>query len=217
MIEVKVRLSKKVQADPALLQRVQRPLALAQGLANHLAVRVAEQGRLATPAKEYKAKSRGYVVSKAYAQSVGVAKTSWRSSAAFHAAAGTKFGSFRVSGGLWRGLRVRNYGTSEAVVDFGGSSLGSNPATERGKTKGGKERSRPVRVRNDTKGGTVFRQSKVNVVQPTDAEQSAMVAAVARWTQNAMVRVLGAEPGLFWPDGDKQLLQRILQIHDGSR
>ena len=35
-------------------------------------------------------------------------QTRYRSSAAFHEAVGTKPGTYRVSGGMWRGLQVRN-------------------------------------------------------------------------------------------------------------
>ena len=67
---------------------------------------------------------RPYVISDEYARLLGVTQTRYRSSAAFHEAVGTKPGTYRVSGGMWRGLQVRNVGASTAIVDFGGSSPG---------------------------------------------------------------------------------------------
>ena len=157
----------------------------------------------------------GYRVSDAYAKLLGLTQSKFRSSAAFHMAAGTKVGTFRVSGGMWSGLGVRNVGANAAILDFFGSTLGGS--TQSGKTKGGRERSRPVNVRNQIKAGTVFRQSGVNVIQPKEAEEAAMVAAVCKWAQTMVAKTLGATMGQFKGDGDQQLLMDILQLYDGSR
>jgi len=160
-------------------------------------------------------KVRAYKISEAYAQALGLHETTYRSSAAFHEAAGTKPGSFRVTGGMWQGLQVRNVGAGSVVLDFEGSSTGA--ARQSSTTKTGRQRSRPVRVRNQVKAGTVYRFSKVNVVQPKDTENEAMAAAVCRWSQNMLVRTLGATAGEFGTTGDQQLLQAILRQYDGKR
>lgn len=157
-----------------------------------------------------------YVISDEYATLVGVSGTKWRSSAAFHKAAGTKPGSFRVSGGMWSGLGVRNVGGAAAVIDFAGSSLGASQQSA--KTKGGRERkSRSAQVRNQIKAGTVFRNSGVNPIQPKEAEEEALVAAVCKWAQQMLVRTLGATAGDFNTTGDRALLQDVLRLYDGSK
>jgi hypothetical protein len=158
---------------------------------------------------------RGYSISPAYAALLGLTETKYRSSYAFHQAAGTKPGTFRVSGGMWSGLGVRSVGTNSAVLAFLGSTLGGSSVA--GQTKSGRERSKPVQVRNQVKAGTVFRQSGVNVIQPKDSENEAMVSAVCRWSQQVVARTLGASLGEFRGDGDQQLLQDVLRLYDGSR
>lgn len=158
---------------------------------------------------------RPYVISQAYADLLGLRQTRWRSSAAFHNAAGTKPGTFRVSGKMWEGLQVRNVGPSAVIMDFAGSSPGGTRQSST--TKGGRQRKKPVLVRNQVKAGTVFRQSKVNPIQPKDTEVVAMGDAVTRWSQNMMGRVLGATIGDFRSGGDQQLLREILTHYDGGR
>lgn len=156
-----------------------------------------------------------YVISQDYADLLGLKKTRWSSSAAFHDAAGTKPGTFRVSGKMWEGLQVRNVGANAVVMDFAGSSLGGT--RQSATTKSGRKRSKPVLVRNQVKAGTVFRQSKANPIQPKDTEVDGMVAAVTRWSQNMMARTLGATIGAFEGSGDKQLMRDILAHYDGRR
>lgn len=210
MILVTVRHTKAAQGDPAMLERLRRPMVLGIELARTIKQRVSLQGRTATPADPYQGerKGRGYVVSDAYAAQVGAAQTRWRSSAAFHAGARVLPGSFRVSGGLWRGLQVRNSGADSVILDFEGSSLGAKRQATT--TKSGRQRSRPVLMRNQTKGGTVFRFSRVNVVQPTDGENEALGAAVAFWARTLCGRVLGGELGRFSSSGDPVLLSRLM-------
>jgi hypothetical protein len=210
VIVVSVRYTKAAQGDSALLERLRRPMVLGVELARTIKARVALAARPATPMQPYAGEKpkRRYVVSDAYAAQVGVTETRWRSSAAFHAGAHVRPGSFRVSGGLWRGLQVRNVGADAVVLDFEGSSLGAKRQAT--KTAGGRTRSRPVLLRNQVKAGTVFRFSRVNVVQPTDAENEALGAAVAFWARTAIGRVLGAELGRFSSTGDPALLSRLM-------
>lgn len=195
----------------------ERRIGLARAQGNHK--RVAElQAKLRTIDNQQQAtgdKLVPFVISEPYAKLLGLTATRFSSSAAFHQAAGTKPGSFRVSGGMWAGLQVRNVGASAAVIDFGGSSLGGQ--RQSATTAGGRQRKSPVRVRNQIKAGTVWRQSQVNVIQPKDGEVDAMAAAVVRWSQNMLGRTLGATIGNFQGDGDQQLLRDILAHYDGSR
>lgn len=209
MIVVTVRHTKAAQGDPALLERLRQPMALGIEAARRVKERVSLQGQTATTARPYQAdKLKGaYVVSDAYAAKVGAGQTRFRGSAAFHAAAGVRSGSFRVSGAMWQGLQVRNSGADAVVIDFEGSSLGARRQST--KTAGGRQRSRPVQIRNQLKAGTVFRFSRVNVVQPTPAEQEALAAGVAYWAQKAIDRVLGGVPVQFTSTADPVLLSRL--------
>lgn len=268
MIEIRVRYTKKAQADPAIMMQLKRPMVLGEALARRVRERVSMGGDLATEAKRYKTevqaekragrlarnydkyeqriafaraqgnhkraaelmaklrtidnqqqatgeKLKAYVISDSYAGLLGLQQTRFSSSAAFHQAAGTKPGSFRVSGGMWQGLQVRNVGADSVLIDFAGSSLGGKRQSTT--TKTGRTRSKPVQIRNQVKAGTVFHHSNVNVLQPKDSEIEAMVAGVCRWSQNMLGRVLGATVGQFNADGDQKLLQDILQHYDGTR
>ena len=214
------------------MSRLAQPMALGEALAHRVSQRVSQRGDTATAAKAYagermrrgrtrkdgsigKPRPFGFVVSKDYAQAIGLQDTWFESSADFHRKANVRAGSFRVSGGMWSGLQVRNVGSSGVVVDFAGSSLGSSRQSSR--TASGRARRRAVKVRNQLKAGTVFRTSGVNVIQPKDNETDALVAAVCRWSQNITGRILGADAEKFSTTADQQLLQMVLQRFDGSR
>lgn len=222
MISVQVRYTKKAQGDASLMDRLRQPMLLGEELAKRIRQRVS-QGNLATPAKPYASgtmtgkngRQRSYRVSQDYATALGLQRNRFASSADFHSAAGTKPNTFSVSGGMWKGIQVRNFGTSACVIDFAGSSLGA--AVQSTKTRTGRQRSKPVLVRNADKAARVFRSSQVNVVQPKDTEQEALGAAVCRWTQNLAARALGGVIGPFTSTADPALLQAILQRFDGSK
>lgn len=215
MIEVRVRYTKAAQADPSLMAKLQQSMVLAEAVAKRLSVRVVQQGRTATPAKPYGTGNKRYSINDAYAQALGITAKRFRNSQEFHNLVGAKPGTFRVSGGMWAGLQVRNVGGSAAVVDFAGSSIGS--ARQSTKTATGRQRKTPVKVRNQSKAATVFLSSGVNVLQPTALEEEALLAGVTRWSQQILGRVLGAEAGSFSTTADQQLLREILQRYDGSR
>lgn len=215
MIEIRVRYTKAAQANVDLRANLQRPMVLAESAAKRVSTRVVTQGKTATPAKPYSTRSRSYTISDAYGQQLGVTKTRYRNSQEFHAAVGTRTGAFRVSGGMWAGLQVRNVGSTAALIDFAGSSIGST--RQSGKTKTGRQRKSPVKVRNQAKGAIVFNQSEVNVLQMTQGEEEALVGAVTRWSQNIVGRIFGATSGQFSTTGDQQLLQDILRHYDGSK
>lgn len=205
---ITVKISKLTLADPAKLRAVQRPLALAKVMAEAVQQRVMVRGQPATTAKPYATHTthpdtrritsrnsaggktkRGYVVSTQYATAAGVSTNRYDSSADFHRATGTKPGTYRVTGKMWQGLQVRNFGNG-AVIEFAGVSLGgsSKPrvAWQRVDGKSAPRRNRkgdvvvlkPKNVRNWEKAGIVFRQSRVNVIQPTDYETRDLVDGV---------------------------------------
>jgi len=150
MIAIVPKFSKSVREDQAALDRLDKPIRFAAAVAQHIQIRL-HAGRTATPAKPYKKKAtagpkkrRRFYISTAYAEAAGVgSKTSWKSSAEFHAAAGAKPGI--VTGEMLRGLQVRNNGTTGAMIDFGRSSLGARS-----------ERSARTRIVKDAKGNKVF-------------------------------------------------------------
>ena len=156
-----------------------------------------------------------FVISEDYARLIGATKTRYRSSAAFHDEVGVRRNTFRVSGGMWEGLQVRNVGSDAVVIDFAGSSMGAFPGAAT--TATGRARKRAPLVRNQAKAGTVFNKLGVNPIQPTDSEQEALAAAVCRWSQRMMTLALGATTGHFQTTADQQLLGRLLQLYDGSR
>lgn len=134
MIEVKVAWS-KAALDPAsgIKEALQQPMAIATAMADHIGARC-RNGEFATNPKPYstragltrkgKPKVLGYYVSPAYADKVG-SRAAYHDSAAFHRAVGAIAGAGNVSGGMWSGLQVRNYGDQAAIVEFAGSTLGA--------------------------------------------------------------------------------------------
>ena len=126
-----------------------------------------------------------------------------------HKEAGTKKGTYDVSGGMWRGNpRVRNMGTrGQAVIEFVGSSIGRRIKV----LKSGKRR--PKKVRNRDKAGAVFRAHRVNIIAPTVPEQDAIVSGVSFQLHRILREVFGLKEGLdfgrFEFAGDRQLFDKI--------
>jgi hypothetical protein len=135
---IRVGLSKKLAADPAALARFEQlALPIARAVAAAIYERVAVRGRTATPPASYKRAAGGtrrnrtrYYITDAYAAKLGLSETNWPDSASMHEAAGVRAGTHKVTGGMWDGLQVRNFGASgkAAIIDFGGSSLGASSA-----------------------------------------------------------------------------------------
>lgn len=221
MIKVTVRYTKAAQADPSVMEKLRQPMVMGEAMAKVISARVKRRGDLATAAKPYAApqgrngRSRRFAISEAYATALSLQQQRFDSSADFHQQAGTKANTYQVTGGMWSGLQVRNFGSSAVVIDFAGSTLGG--ARLSSKTKTGRTRSKPLRVRNQDKAARVFRSSRVNVIQPKESEQEACGAAVCRWSQNMVGRVLGANIGAFSSSADPTMLRAILQLYDGSR
>ena len=96
---------------------------------------------------------------------------------AFQAAQGTKPGTFNVSGGMWSGLNVRVFG-NRTRIQFMGRSEGQGMQHGPGKPEPhfrymkttGRVEARPRKVSNALKGGTVFKSTGVNVLEPLTTE-----------------------------------------------
>lgn len=266
-----VKWTKTALADPAIMKKLENTMAYAVPTANTIKRRCIGEGRTATPPQPYRGsdedssrtkKRRSYFISPAYMDRIGAPKRYWKTSADFHAAMGVKPGSFLVSGGMWDGLQVRNYGADGAVIDFGGSSLGAKSTntanTQVSKPGEGQQqlwlvrknartgqleavkkrelsrfkrnardgshakgdvryRATPTLVRNSDKAGTVFRFSRVGLLQPTDDEVEAIVGAAA-WEATRLVNRCfddsnrTARDGDYFTEigGDKKLLISII-------
>ena len=141
---IEVRVSKSAAADPDALRRLERPMLIARIVAEHVKHRVRTKGKTAYATPRYRTKG-GYKTSSAYDKLAGVRvdDDSHSSSAAWHRAARKRAGTYDVTGGMWSGLRVRNYGRLGAVIDFGGSTLGR----ERGKDARLDQRIKQIRAR----------------------------------------------------------------------
>jgi hypothetical protein len=141
---IEVRVSKTVAADPDALRRLERPMLIARIVAEHVKRRVRTKGKTAYATPRYRTKG-GYKTSSAYDKLAGVRvdDDSHSSSAAWHRAARKRAGTYDITGGMWSGLRVRNYGRRGAVIDFGGSTLGR----ERGKDARLDQRIKAIRER----------------------------------------------------------------------
>lgn len=191
-----------------------QPMAVATAFAQHLRDR-ATAGKFATTPEAYKDKPtsgprrhKAYYISPYYAEKCGLGKqTRFASSREMHAAlpGGHQLGN--VTGEMWKGLQVRNWGDDGVIVEFGGSSLGAKSTLtaitkrkageyevtlsgngklrakqvrELSRDEGGnvKYRRKPKLVRNNLKAYAVFQYLRIGLLQPTDAELAAAAAAV---------------------------------------
>ncbi len=167
-------------------------------------------------------------------------QTRWESSAVMHAAVGAKTGTGNTTGALWKpgALQVRNSGDS-AIIEFGGSSLGASSTrtaltkkvhgsyhvtlSDNGKLRakqvselkrdeGGdvQYRRKPKQVRNAVKAGTVFKNSRIGLLQPTEAESQAQFNAFRSQCGLAVAACFGgnckSESG-----GDRALFDAIMR------
>jgi hypothetical protein len=106
----------------------------------------AQRGDFATKPKPYRTGGRydprtgqmsPYFISEGYKEKLGAPFRRFQSSAHFHRVVGRRVAG-NVTGGLWAGLRVRNFGISGAVIEFTGRSLGMRiKKRSRGKPNGG--------------------------------------------------------------------------------
>ena len=182
-------------------------------------------------------KRRRYYISPAYAAEAKTTKTSWKSSVDMHQAVRASYGN--VTGALLRSMRVRNYGRDAVVIEFAGSSLGASSvrtATTK-RVKGEyevtlsdsgavrakqvrelardsegivKRRRKPKLVRNSHKASAVFTATKIGLLQPTDEESRAQLAAITDIYTGILITSFGGvviqEDGV---KGDRRLYDAI--------
>ena len=227
-LAINVQWSKTATVD--IQARLAKSVDTAKVLAKYIRKRV-QSGGTVTPPEPYDAdpprtatrglaKKRAYHIGSDYGDAVGVDKYDFYSSAHFHQAAGAVAGRGLVSGGMWRGLRVRNYGGKGAIIDFGGSSLGQqsgksirrkrvDAAALVGMTAAAKAlarrraapildkrgkvqfRSKPKKARNQHKAAAVFKHSRIGVMQNTDGELQAMLWGYATATSRLTAFMFG--------------------------
>ena len=166
-----------------LVNNLSRALIVTTRLAKTIRQR-AQRGDFATKRRPYRTGGkwdskqgmiRKYFISKGYAQATGAPFRKFFSSAHFHKVIG-KGVAGNISGGMWSGLEVRNIGTSGAIIEFKGKSVGALIK----KTKRGYNQR--VNIGNKRKARTVYLTLKVNVIQPKDREIASIGdAAVVAW------------------------------------
>lgn len=132
---------------------------------------------------------------------------SWKDSDTWHWLARKDDASFNRTGGMWAGLRVRNYGGKGAIIEFAGQSEGQTGVWRRG--RGRRNTSKPVnwklskKVPNQLKAWTVYKEKNTLLVQPDAATQRSfeqgVLAFALRWVSGelgtkASVRVAGLDP-----------------------
>jgi hypothetical protein len=123
----------------------------------------------------------------------------WASSNAWHETAKKDDASYNRTGGMWRGLKVRNYGPNAAIIEFAGTSIGQEVKYARiGKEyKDGKRRLQVVskKVPNRLKAYSVFAYRNTNLLEPSAELQRDLADgahdAVLLWLSKAT----GADPG----------------------
>lgn len=231
------------KANGEALRRLNVAMDVAEATALHIRDR-ARRGHFATVAAPYagepknkRGRRRKYVISEAYAQKLGVQETKWASSAALHRAAGGTPGY--TTGGMWEGLRVRNYGQEGAIIEFGGSSLGSrgsrklktrkvkdqieivqkgNKVTVRQRREYAKDKEGNLQrgtvitmTTNRLKASAVFQRMKIGLLQPTNSESDAQVTAILAALGQATALAFGAQGTLELKNqaGDPVLVRAI--------
>jgi hypothetical protein len=225
MLRVSVHYTKKAKKiasySPEAFKAIQRPVRVLTATAKHIEKRM-RRGKTATKNKGYlRSQKRSYVVSADYARAAGVPegligsrgrsdRARFESSAAFHKAANVREGTFRTTGGMWKGLQVKNLNKpGKAAIDFRGSSMTSR--VRFGRTAKGKARNKPPNVRNYVKAAVVYNRMRINVIQPTDDEIAAWVDVVTVWASDAVRRNLGAIIEPYHPSGNRRLYKAILR------
>lgn len=192
--------------DLEAIGRLSAALTTAARLAKTVRAR-AMRGRFATQPGAYSVR-RPYIVSKEYGDKIGIKKRSWPGSKAFHAQVARPVAN--ISGGMWEGIRVRNFGVSGAVIEFAGRSLGSEiKMRKRG------EPNQRVMVANRKKAAQVYFRLKLNPLQPTDREIEGIGAAVTQLAAKATS--FGVEPKITRASGDLILARELVADIEAGR
>lgn len=243
MIEIEAKWSKSATVD--VRAALAQPMAIGVATARHIKARILRGQTATRPSAFDRSPSAGprkrkrYYISPAYAHELGLgAQTRWKSSAAMHAAKGIKAGTANATGGMWKGLQVRNYGRGSVIIEFARSSLGASStrtaikkkvhgtyevtlssngrvrakqAREFSRDEGGniKYRRKAKKVLNRVKAAAVFRHSNIGLLQPTRGETEAQLAAVADAAAGVVVRAFGGKIEVQRSTGNRRLFAAI--------
>lgn len=197
---VLARFSKKQSQDDASIELLKPLVILGAQMAADIRVRVQLHRDLGGQVwGGYSTKARKYRVPPKYAALAGVGsavhgyrpKTGanksgapipvaiFRSSADFHQQAHPT--GFSPTGGMWAGLQARASGDNAVRIEFGGSSPGRGPNVridDLSSPRGFVAIPTDVMVQNRFKGGAIFDQLRVNVLQPSEAEGEKLYAEI---------------------------------------
>jgi hypothetical protein len=184
------------RGDRAALDNVSKAIVVCSRIAHYSRARV-RKGKYASTPRSYATRPR-YMISEGYAELLGQKKRRWESSKAFHAAVIGDPGN--VTGGMLKGLQVRNYGAKGAVVEFAGKSMGSRIKARK---KGGANQR--VTAANKKKALAVFWRLRVNPIQPTDPEVEALGSVTSLLLGEKIAKNFSARPGETVMTGDRLL------------
>lgn len=151
---------------------------------------------------------------------------SWRNSDTWHALLRKNDASYNRTGGMWAGLRVRNFGSKGAIIEFAGKSEGQTGEWKT--TPGRKAETAPVlvtakdargntvqyyrapkpakagktkwsgKVNNNLKAWTVYQQKKTLLLEPDTQTQQAFETGVSA----AIAKWADAQMGSQMPSAD---------------
>lgn len=205
MIGAKIEISRRAVRAGVTVESATEMLApaVASMLGRSVRERVQRQGDLAGQAFPgwRQRRRRRYAVSPRYPDGVqgqaGPSGAEWfESRPAYHAARGTRPGTYTVTGGMWAGLSVVVEGRFRASLRFRGRSEGADPnftRSSRGKSAG-KIRVRPLKINNALKAATVLRSHGVNVLALSEAE----LERVAVMATSRVAGAVGSALGVAW-------------------
>lgn len=120
---------------------------------------------------------------------------SWKNGETWRRIARKNDASFDRTGGMWKGLRVRNFGANAGIIEFAGRSEGQSGEykKKRGRVREGETRAEvfSTTVNNAFKAWTVFNETGALVVAPSKATQDALEQAVLATATEWTVAIVG--------------------------
>ena len=194
--------------DNAALANVSRSMISCSRLAYHARKRFLA-GKYAAPTRRYSLR-RPYIISEGYAEALGVKRRGYKSSADFHSKVKGKKGL--MTGGMIKGLRVRNYGALKAVVEFAGKSIGSRIKKNKNSTN------QRVNVSNRKKSSQLWKRLRLNPIQPTDDEIRAFGSATTNFLADEIFETIAAIKKTRQYEGNIMLASNLTSdLRRGSR
>lgn len=192
MIEIKLSKSAFTEGGtvrPLVMRATSAAKIMAQALydqahADRTKVTFSERGTAAIPDEYMRLVSSRFSNKDAWKKNkivkVGERAWYWKSSAAFHRVARKDDRSFDRSGGMWSGLRVRNFGQKGAIIEFAGRTIGQSmkKAVRRDRKGNVRQTYTPQKATNALKAWSVFATKSINLMQPQPALQQEFEAAV---------------------------------------